>query len=79
MELPDTMPPRESRRIDCVLQRRGESPRLIEFDETQHFNRYRAATIRRYPSSARVALDRAAWLTACDAKQRLEGGGFGRP
>jgi hypothetical protein len=79
LELPDTMPPRDRRAIDCVLQRRGEPPRLIEFDEIQHFNRYRAATIRRYPSSVRVAFDRAAWLAACDAKQRLEGGGFGRP
>jgi hypothetical protein len=79
MELPDAMPPRERRTVDCVLRRRGEPPRIIEFDETQHFNRYRAQTIRRYPRSVRVAYDRAAWLAASDAKQRLEGGGFGRP
>jgi hypothetical protein len=52
---------------------------MVEFDETQHFNRYRAATIRRYPSSIRVAFDRTAWLAASDAKQRLEGAGFARP
>ena len=79
MELPDVMPPRERRTMDCVLQRRGEPPRIIEFDETQHFNRYRAQTIRRYPRSVRVAFDRRAWLAACDAKRRLEGGGFGKP
>ena len=79
MELPDVMPPRERRIVDCVLQRRGEPPRIVEFDETQHFNRYRAVTIRRYPRSVRVAFDRAAWLAASDAKQRLEGGGFGKP
>ena len=79
MELPEVMPPRERRRLDCILQRRGEPLRIIEFDETQHFNGYRAQTIRRYPRSVRVALDRRAWLAACDAKARLEGVGFGTP
>ena len=79
LELPEVMPMRERRTMDCVLQRRGEPPRIFEFDETQHFNRYRAQTIRRYPRSVRVALDRRAWLAACDAKTRLEGGGFGKP
>ena len=46
MELPDVMPPRERRKVDCVLQRRGEPPRILELDETQHFNRYRALTLR---------------------------------
>ena len=31
MELPDVMPPRERRKVDCVLQRRGEPPRLTFF------------------------------------------------
>lgn len=79
MALPEVMPPRERRTVDCVLQRRGEPPRIIEFDETQHFNHYRAVTIRRYPRSVRVAFDRPAWLAASDAKRRLEGGGFGKP
>ena len=79
MQLPDVMPPRERRQVDCVLQRRVGPPRIVEFDESQHFNRYRALTIRRYPRSAQVAFDRAAWLRACDAKNRLEGGGFGKP
>jgi hypothetical protein len=79
MELPDVMPSRERRTVDCVLQRRGEPPRIIEFDETQHFNRYRAVTLRGYPRSVQVAFDRGVWLRACDAKNRLEGGGFGRP
>jgi hypothetical protein len=79
MQLPDTMPRRERRAVDCVLQRRGEPPRIVEFDESQHFNRYRAITLRRYPRSARVAFDPAVWLKACDAKTRMEGGGFGRP
>jgi hypothetical protein len=79
MELPDAMPSRERRTVDCVLQRRGEPPRIVEFDEAQHFNCYRAITLRRYPRAVRVAFDRVVWLQACDAKTRLEGGGFGRP
>lgn len=78
MELPDRMPPRERRSVDCVLQRRGEPPRIIEFDESQHFNHYRALTLRAYPRTVRLAFDRRTWLRACDAKRRLEGGGFGR-
>jgi hypothetical protein len=72
------MPPRERRTVDCVLQRRGEPPRIVEFDEKQHFNGFRALTIRAYPRTAAVAFDRRAWLRACEAKRRLEGG-FGRP
>src|SRR5688500_5388223 len=68
MELPELMPPRERRDLDIVLQRRGEPPRIIEFDETQHFNAYRAQTIRGYPRSVLVAMDRRAWLKTCDAK-----------
>jgi len=79
MELPGVMPSREHRTVDCVLQRRGQPPRMIEVDESQHFNAYRAQTIRSYPRSVQVAFDRSAWLTACAAKRRLEGGGFGRP
>ena len=78
-QLPDVMPQRERRKVDCVLQRHGEPPRIIEFDESQHFNCYRAMTLRRYPRSVRIAFDRGVWLQACDAKARLEGGGFGRP
>lgn len=79
MALPDVMPARERRTVDCVLQRRGEPPRIVEFDEAQHFNRYRGLTLRKYPRSVKVAFDRSAWLAASDAKKRLEGGGFGKP
>ncbi|MEJ7785890.1 MAG: hypothetical protein WKF96_13880 [Solirubrobacteraceae bacterium] len=78
LELPDDMPLRERRTVDAVLQRQGEPPRIVEVDEAQHFNRYRAMTIRAYPRSACVAFDGQAWLAACDSKQRLEGGGFGK-
>jgi hypothetical protein len=79
MELPPEMPPRERRSVDAVLERPGEPPRIVEVDEKQHFNRYRAMTIRAYPRELEVAFDKAAWLAACDRKKRLEGGGFGKP
>jgi hypothetical protein len=44
------MPPRERRTVDCVLQRRGEPPRIVEFDEKQHFNGFRALTTARLPA-----------------------------
>jgi hypothetical protein len=52
MDLPATMPPHDRLRARAP----GEPPRLIEFDETQHFNRSRAATIRRHPEDLRVAV-----------------------
>ena len=61
MELPDAMPPRERRTVDLALSKHGQSPRIVEFDEIQHFNDYRARTIRMYPRSVNVAFDRRAW------------------
>jgi hypothetical protein len=77
LELPDTMPPRERRQVDLVLQKRGRAPRIIEVDERQHFNRFRATTLRAYPRSLRVAFPKRIWIDACERKSRLEGGGFG--
>lgn len=79
LELPDQPPPRERRSVDLILQKRGQPPRIIEIDESQHFNEFRAQTLRAYPTSARVAFPKRAWLNASDGKRRLEGGGFGRP
>lgn len=77
MELPEMMPPRETRRVDAVLDG-SDAPRILEVDESQHFNRYRAATLRRYPADAGVAFPIDQWIAQSDAKTRLEGGGFGR-
>jgi hypothetical protein len=79
LELPEEPPPRERRTVDLILQKRGQPPRIVEVDEKQHFNRFRAITLRAYPSSAKVAFPKRSWLEACDAKTRLEGGGFARP
>lgn len=76
--LPEAMPPRETRRVDALLEVDGER-RILEVDETQHFNRYRALTLRRYPPGARVAFPIERWIEQSEKKARLEGGGFGKP
>lgn len=79
LDLPEEMPPRERRKVDAVLQRHREPPRIVEFNERQHFNHYRAVTMRLYPRTTRIAFDRQAWIDRCNGKRRLEGGGFGAP
>lgn len=79
LDLPEAPPPRERRSVDLILKKRGQPPRIIEVDESQHFNQYRAITLRAYPSSAAVAFPKRVWITACDEKRRLEGGGFAKP
>jgi hypothetical protein len=79
LDLPESMPPRETRRVDAVLDSGDGSPRILEVDETQHFNRYRAATLRGYPADATVAFPVERWIEQSEKKTRLEGGGFGKP
>ena len=78
LTLPETMPPRERRTVDAVLDYDDGSLQILEVDETQHFNECRALTLRSYPDRE-VAFDRQAWLKRCDEKKRLEGGGFAVP
>jgi hypothetical protein len=75
LTLPDVMPPKESREVDAVLLQKGCLPRILEVDEKQHFNKFRAATLKHY-DDALVAFDTKAWLAASLAKKKLEGGGF---
>ena len=79
MGLPDDMPLRERRQVDAILVKRSQPPRILEVDEVQHFNAFRAATLRAYPRSVRLAFPRAAWIAHSEEKKRLEGGGFGKP
>jgi|SRR5581483_556175 len=78
LELPDVMRPVERRELDAVLEHDGVV-RVFEFDETQHFNRFRADTLRRYADTVPLAFDPAEWIVRSEQKQRLEGGGFGKP
>jgi hypothetical protein len=79
MVLPEIMRPVERRQVDAVLQRSGEPPRILEVDERQHFNVYRARTLRFYAHEIPLAFPAAVWIERSIAKARLEGGGFGRP
>jgi hypothetical protein len=79
LTLPEVMPSRETRRVDAVLDVGDGAPRILEVDETQHFNRYRALTLRGYPKTARVAFPVEDWIAQSEKKTRLEGGGFGKP
>jgi hypothetical protein len=44
---------------------------ILELDETQRFDQFRALTLRRYPSSARVAFPVVRWVEQSDRKTRL--------
>ena len=76
--LPEKMPPRERRHVDCVLKVKTSAPRIIEVDEKQHFNCYRARTLCLY-SDLPLAFDPEVWIKHSEAKVRLEGGGFSKP
>lgn len=78
-ELPETAPPREWRHVDAVLTPPAGETFILEFDETQHFNRYRRMTLERYPDPTAMRFDLQAWMNRCDAKRQLEGGGFAKP
>jgi hypothetical protein len=62
-----------------VLIVRGSPPRILEVDEKQHFNAYRAATLRHHKDDVPLAFEADLWVARSIFKTRLEGGGFGRP
>ena len=55
MVLPDVMRPVERRDVDATLQQPGEPPRILEVDEKQHFNHYRARTFDVYADGVPLA------------------------
>jgi hypothetical protein len=77
LTLPEVMRSVERRTVDAVLLQKGHPPRILEVDEKQHFNEFRAATLKHY-GNAPVAFDTNAWLAASVAKKKLEGGGFAK-
>src|SRR5918998_4212015 len=79
LELPDEMRKVERRTVDAVLVVPGSPPRILEVDEKQHFNAYRAMTLRRYKDDLPLAFNADLWIARSDTKTKLEGGGFGRP
>lgn len=79
LELPERMPPAEWRTVDGVFRLNSNAAFILEVDETQHFNSFRATTLRCYPADLELAFDRDEWIRRCDRKTRLEGGGFAKP
>ena len=78
LDLPQVMRPVERRKVDPVLMV-GKTRRILEVDERQHFNRFRAATFDHYTSDNPVAFEIKDWLDLSLARNELEGGGFARP
>ncbi len=79
LTLPDVMPKREWRWLDAVLVHDSAAPRILEVDEAQHFNKFRAVTLSLYTGDIRLAFDAQRFLCASKSKSRLESGRFGRP
>src|ERR1700760_14304 len=77
LDLPATMRPIERRTVDAVLIV-GKQNLVLEVDEKQHFNVFRAETFRYYPEWTEVAFDVKEWLRLSTNKERLEGGGFAK-
>lgn len=77
--LPEVMRPVERRALDAILQQPGEPPRVLEVDETQHFNAYRARTLSLYANDVPLAFPADLWIERSKQKTKLEGGGFGKP
>ena len=75
--LRETMPPRETRRVDGVFRYRG-TPFIYELDESQHFNAFRARTLALYPEDVRLGFDKEVWSRRCTAKAKLETGGWAK-
>jgi hypothetical protein len=57
LELPGEMRKVERRTVDAVLVVPGSPPFILEVDEKQHFNVYRAMTLRRYKGDVPLAFD----------------------
>lgn len=79
MELPDVMPPLERRTVDGIIGGRGLPWRLVEVDESQHFNEFRALTLRYYPKGAEIAFPRSEWEAASKRGRTIKGGGWAAP
>jgi len=78
-ELPELMPPKERRRLDLVWKTPDSRIRVIEVDEKQHFNHFRARSLRLHPPDLIISFSAARWIEESEKKVRLEGGGFAKP
>lgn len=79
MELPEVMPLRERRVVDGVFGGRGIRHRIVEFDESQHFNPFRAQSLRLYTEGAELGFPKAIWLKHARQGRVIGGGGWAKP
>ncbi len=77
--LPEIMPPRERRKVDGVFRGPSGQSFIFELDEKQHFNEFRATTLRLYPATIRLGFSRDWWIKRSEQERKLEGGGFAKP
>jgi hypothetical protein len=78
LELPEVMPTNNRRTVDGILKC-GKSQRIVEVDESQHFNCYRGNTLRLYPEDVPLAFDRETWIVHSQAEPRQNAGGWAKP
>ena len=76
--LPESMRPVERRSVDGIM-RFGGVERVFEYDETQHFNCFRAQTLTHYLDDVPTEFGKNRWLEESKRNTRLEGGGFAAP
>lgn len=80
LELPESMPVRESRRVDAVLKYPDGRRQIVEIDERQHFTGPRAVTLSHYPDDIAYGFPLSEWVALAEGRTRREpGGGFARP
>jgi hypothetical protein len=79
LELPEVMPTRNWRKVDGILKCGTSGRYIVEIDESQHFNRYRGMTLRRYPAELQLAFDYNTWLDRSQAEPRQKSGRWAAP
>ena len=79
MDLPDVMPVREWREVDGIVGGRGAPHRIVEVDESQHFNEFRARTLSNYPRDVSLGYPKAVWLAESRRRRAKGGGGWAKP
>src|SRR4051812_48075502 len=77
--LPETMSPKERRRIDVTLIYPDGSRQFVEIDERQHFNSCRATTLQHYPVDAKLGFPKDAWLSRAHSTPAISGGKWAWP
>ena len=79
LKLPELMPPREWRHVDGILKCGASDQRIVEVDESQHFNIYRGRTLKHYTAELPLAFDRSIWMEKSQAEPRQKSGNWAKP